>query len=263
MAHCKPRVEGSFARGLALVALLTALVAAPASAAPVISGLHFTGSTYAAGTGGQDPFWTVVAWPAGWDVGTPPTGAYAAWVFSGSPGGGQNVPNPWAPGASSPDKGTNPVQYGGRWIGLQEDNAASVVTVSGTPSTYSAIYATSFLASEAGSFDFSFLATADNTVTLFVNGTVIDTGTDNPTISGGSVVGTVSGLGSLKWLEGTATVNAGPNILYAVVTDVNSTGTYGSTGLIVVPEPSTYASACLGLATLGLCGLRRRAGRRG
>lgn len=257
MAH-RLSLHGSLVRGLSLVALLTALVAAPASAAPVVSGLHFTGSNIPAGSGGQDAYWTVAAWPDGWDVGTKPTLAYPAWVFSGTPGGAQNVPNPWAPGNASPDRGTNPVQYGGRWIGLQENDATSVVTVTDTPSVYTTIYSTAFLASEAGSVDFSFLATADNSVTLFVNGSIVGTDTNNPTIAGGSEIGTVSGLGSLKWLEGTATVNAGPNILYAVVTDTNFNGTYGSTGLIVVPEPSTYASACLGLATIGLLRLRRR-----
>lgn len=265
MSHRRSPIAGSLSRSVALVALLTALVAAPAVAAPVISGLHFTGSTIPAGSGGQDPYWKVVAWPDGWDVGPKPTVAYDAWVFSGNPGGGQNVPNPWAPGSSSPDKGTNPVQYGGRWIGLKEDDARAVVTPTVIPPAYeeySTIYATTFEASEAGTYDFSFLATGDNQVTLFVNGSIIDTNTNSPTISGGSVIGTVAGLGGLKWLQGSASVVANTNTLYAVVKDINNGGTFGFTGLIVVPEPSTYASACLGLATFGLLGLRRRIARR-
>ena len=262
MAHRLSRVRRSIAGSLSLFALLTAVVASSAVAAPVISDLHFTGSTYPAGTGGADPYWQVVAWPNSWTG--KPSSPYQAFVFSGNPGGGQNVPNPWAPGSSDPAKGTNPVQYGGRWIGLQDNNATSVLTPTSTPSTYSTIYATTFTASEAGTADLSFLATADNNVTLFVNGSIVGAGTDTPTISGGETVGSAFGLGSLKWVENSVAVNAGTNVLYAVVNDVNSTGTYGSTGLIVVPEPSTYASACLGLATFGLLRMRRRAaGHRG
>lgn len=258
MAHRMSPIAASFRRVVALVALLTALVAAPAVAAPVISGLHFTGSTVPVGQGGTDPYWQVVAWPS---VGvTPPSLPYDAFVFSGTQPQ-RNVPTAWFAGDGA--AGTNTGLIGlGRWIGLQQDDALSVLTGSQPLGTISAIFATTFNSDSAGTANFEFLATADNSVTFFVNGTVDTSDPAIPTITGGETLGTVSGLGSLKWVNGSATVGSGSNTLYAVVYDLNTTGTYGFTGLIVVPEPSTYASACLGLATFGLLGLRRRTARR-
>ena len=244
--------------GIAL-ATVTGLAGSDASAVPVISGFNFTGAT-TTNAGLQDAAWKVVAsGPT-----APSTLPYDAWIFSG--GDPQNnVPTTWFPGDGA--AGANAGAYGGRWIGLQQNDATALIE-SGTPGdTYSTIFATTFTASEAGVYDFWFASTADNFVTFFVNGTVFTPPADtlNPTITGGALLAQAGGLGSLKWISAAAPVQSGVNTLYAVVTDrANVGGAFGYTGLIVVPEPSTYAMGAIGIATIGFLRMgRRRAGRRG
>lgn len=243
---------------LSLVAVLTALVSVPTSAAS-ISGLHFTGSTIPAGQGGTDPFWQVVAWPTVTGL-TPPTMPYDAFVFSGSSAAAPNVPTPWFRGDGAP--GTNTGAFGGRWIGLQSEDATALLTGTQPLGVYSTVYATTFTADSTGIANFNFLATADNFVTFYVNGTLDALGTANPTIKDGTPLAAFGGLASLKWVDNSALVQAGVNTLYAVVEDRNTTGTYAYTGLILVPEPSTVVSAAIGVATIGLLGLRRRSAKR-
>lgn len=248
--------KSSIRRSLVIALVEAAAIATWAvavSAAPIISQIPFTGTNIPIGQGGQDSSWQVVAWPV--SAPNQPTLPYPAWVFSGNPGGGQNIPNVWLGGMFNAGFG------GARWIGLQENNTRSVLPDAPPPGFYTAIYSTTFTSTEAGNAFVWLRATADNRVAFFVNGSVTDTNTDAPSIVGGTQVGTtVQGFGSLKTVAGTVPVLAGTNTLYAVVVDTNTTGTFGSTGLIVVPEPSTIASAGLGvgLVAFGLARRRKR-----
>lgn len=247
-----------------LAVLRLALVAAvgvgglQAAAAPVISGFNFTGASIPVGQGGQDTSWMVEAWPV--DAPNQPATPYPAWVFSGTGTADDNVPGPWYPGP--PTGRTNPRVSGGRWIGLNENNATSVLPDSFGPTvgTYTTVYSTTFVSSEAGTAFLWLKAAADNAVTFFVNGTVTGRDTNQPTITGGSQVGArAQGLSTLKLVTGFVPVVAGSNTLYAVVEDrFGSTNTYAYTGVIVVPEPSTYAYAGVAACGLALAGLKRR-----
>lgn len=249
----------------ALAAPLAAILAFTmpfAAAAPVTTAVKFTGMGYPIGTGGADSNWQVVALPVDstYQASTP----YAAWVFSGTGASGTeiNVPTPWFGGP------TNAGLPGyGRWIGLQQDNAISVLPNSGPHPMdyYTTIYESTFESTEAGSAFLWFRATADNAVTFFVNGTLTDTGTNKPTITNGSqVAARVQGLSTLKTISGTVTVKAGTNKLYAVVEDLwnPSSHNFGLTGLIVVPEPSTLSSGAVAGAGLGITAIGRRLRRR-
>jgi len=246
-------------RTVAGFASVVALGSLPAAADPVITGLHFTGENVPAGSGGQDANWMVEAWPI--DAPLTPSTPYNAYVFSGTGPGDENVPPPWFPGA--PTGHTNPGYAGGRWIGLRDNDATSVLPDGFGPivGTYQTVYSTRFMASEAGTAHLWLLAAADNAVTFYVNGSISGANTNYPTISGGSMLGNrIQGLASLHAVAGDVPVNAGVNTLYAVVEDrFGQTNTYAYTGLIVVPEPSTYAYAGIAVLSFGVVGLKRRA----
>jgi len=246
---------------LALLATL-ALGGLPAAAEPVITGFTFTGASVPEGQGGPDTSWMVEAWPV--DAPNKPTMPYPAWVFSGSSSTPDNVPAPWYPGP--PTGSFNPRASGGRWIGLNENDATSVLPDSFGPTvhSYHTVYSTTFVSSEAGTAFLWLKAAADNAVTFFVNGSVTGLDTNYPTISGGSQLGgREQGLATLKRISGYVPVLAGTNTLYAVVEDrFGPTNTYAFTGVIVVPEPSTYAYAGMAACGLAFVGLKKRRGRK-
>lgn len=273
----KPLSQRSTARTLALgivsgVAL--ALVAAAASAEPIISGLYRTGTEYPVGTGGQDTHWEVFAFPTAYKGNLIP--GEGAWVFSGlgsQPGGGgvKNVPPPWYPGASA-GGGKNPGVEGARWIGLKNNDATSlfpgiIPVTDPLNSNYSVIYRTTFQSDRAGLATFSLNVAADNAISFFVGGSVNNSNTYLPTMTGQQIGSQKTGLASLGWVDGNAMVVAGTNYLYAVVTDnftVSPTdptiGNYGYTGFIVVavPEPSSFVLAALGGGVMAIGVVRRR-----
>ena len=242
---------------VALVAAVT-LGSLSAAAAPVITGFTFTGASVPVGQGGPDTSWMVEAWPV--DAPNKPTTPYPAWVFSGTSTTDDNVPGPWYPGP--PTGRTNPRVAGGRWIGLQENNATSVLpdSLGATVGTYKSVYSTTFVASEAGTAFLWLKTAADNAVTFFVNGSVTGQATNYPTVTGGSQLGErAQGLATLKRVSGYVPVVAGTNTLYAVVEDrFGPTNTYAYTGVIVVPEPSTYTYAGVAACGLAIAGLKRR-----
>lgn len=262
------RLVGVVARGSlrALVAgFVLVAVSAVGSAAPIISGLKATGTEYPVGTGGQDSFWEVYAFPTAYTG--PLTAGYQAWVFSGgSPP--LNVPRQWFPGplnGGSDNAGAN----GARWIGLRNDDASALWPglLSVPQSDYTVIYRTSFQASSAGVASFSLLTAADNAVSFFVGGTVDNTDPYKPTMTGEQIGSERQGLGSIGWVNGSATVTSGSNYLYAVVRDIfiidgsnPAVGTYGQSGFIVVavPEPSTMVLAALGGVVIASGVVRRR-----
>jgi PEP-CTERM motif len=266
----KPLLQQSMARTLALgivAGVGLALVAATTSAAPIISGLHKTGTEYPVGSSGQDSFWDVYALPTAYPG--PLTPGYQAWVFSGGTPA-PNVPRPWFPGpgnGGSDNVGAN----GARWIGLQDNDATALFPgsfpVPPVLSDYNVIYHTTFQADSAGLATFSLLVAADNAVSFFVGGTVDNTNPFMPTMTGQQIGSEKPGLGYLGWVEGTATVVPGTNDLYAVVRDAfvydnidKTNGGYAYTGLIVaaVPEPSSFVLAALGGAVMAIGVVRRR-----
>ena len=266
-------VARSIARFAAVALVCVATTAA--SAAPVsISGLNWTGT----GGGSTDPHWKVVAKPGAFPgtyndsnpTPTPslPINPYEAFI----PSGGDpptNVNNVWYGG------NTNHGLYDSRWIGLQFDDVSSLWPGFVSPTyyeDYATVYRTSFTAAGTGTAFISLLAAADNAVTFFVTSTDPGTGADlnidyanvwRPTVFGQQVAPQQFGLGALHWVEGTVNVDAGTNYLYAVVQDTlkiaGPDGNYGFTGLIVVPEPSSFVLAGCGAIGLALVSLRRRA----
>lgn len=248
-----------------VVGIVAATVAMTASATPIISGLHQTGTEYPVGVGGQDSYWEVYAFPTAYTG--PLTAGYQAWVFSGG-APVNNVPGTWYPGRGN--GGSNNVgANGARWIGLQQDNAAAIFSGSFTPpqSDYTVIYHTTFQSDSAGVASFSLLTAADNAVSFFVGGTVDNSNPYMPTMTGQQIGSEKQGLGFLGWVEGTATVVAGTNDFYAVVRDLfqvdannPNVGTYGQTGFLVaaVPEPSSFVLAGLAAGMVGIGAARRR-----
>lgn len=202
---------------------------------PLLYDLHYTGETIPIGTSGQDPYWTVEAWPN--SAANKPSLPYSAFVFSGG-GGQQNVPTNWFPGA--PSGRYNVGISGARWIGANNNDATSLIPdiSGGTYGNYNVVYSTTFTAESSGTVLLSFRAAPDNKATFFVNGGIDGTSTNTPTITGGSQIGsTVQGLGTLKLVAGQVPVNSGTNKLYAVVQDIySSNNVYGYTGFIALPK---------------------------
>ncbi len=266
-----PMFAGRVARRLSLAILAGLALAAPAATAtatPIITGLHKTGTEYAVPTGGQDSFWEVYALPTAYS--TNPITPYSAWVFSGgSPV--SNVPRQWYPGVGnggSDNVGAN----GARWIGLLQNDSSALFPGNFTPPQfdYTVIYRTTFQSDSAGTASFDLLTAADNAVSFFVGGSVDYTDTMMPTMTGAQIGVEKQGLGFLGWVSGDAPVGAGTNYLYAVVRDVfqidprnPNVGNYGQTGFLVaaVPEPSSIVLAALGAGVMAIGAIRRRLNR--
>ena len=260
---------GLVARRLCLAILAGLAVASSvttASATPIITGLHKTGTEYPVGSpGGQDSFWEVYALPTAYTG--PITAGYQAWVFTGGAPQG-NVPRQWYPGVGnggSDNVGAN----GARWIGLQQDDASALFPGNFTPpqEDYSVIYRTTFQADSAGVASFSLLTAADNGISFFVGGTVDNANPMRPTMTGAQIGSESIRLGFLEWVNGDVPVVAGTNFLYAVVRDrfgvdlINpNIGNYGQTGFLVVavPEPSLIVLAGLGAGVMAIGAIRRR-----
>lgn len=256
----------------AILVLVVAMSSA-SSAAPIVTGIHRTGEGVVpvaasrssqssrsprgptAPTAPVDRFWQVVALPR-----TPVVKPYEAAVFSGR-GAGFPVPKPWYQGAEG--------IAGAGWVGLRLETTNSLFPAAvGPQSDYTAIYATTFTASDSGRAYFDLTATADNALSFFVNGGITGETTLLPSIVGGTQIGVeMPRLDRLHRFQGFADVNAGENTLYAVVRDryvldpKTNIGGWGQTGLFVaaVPEPGALVLAMTGAAVL-LIG--RRFGRR-
>ncbi len=258
------RFFSAIVAGLAL-----AVSTATATATPIITGLHLTGTEYSVGTGGQDSFWEVYAFPSAYtSIPGPITPGYQAWVFSGG-APIDNVPAPWYPGrgnGGSDNVGAN----GARWIGLQQDNANALFpgNYPSPQSDYTVIYRTAFQSDSTGVAYFKLLTAADNAISFFVGGSVDNTEIYMPTMTGAQIGFEKQGLGFLGWVSGDVPVVAGTNYLYAVVrdrfqADTNnpSIGNYGQTGFLVaaaVPEPSSIVLAGLGAGVMAVGAIRRR-----
>ncbi len=224
----------------------------PATAAPIVTGIHRTGvvaapsSLQRSRSIDSDPFWRVVALPQ-----TPAFPSYEASLFSGR-GPSFHVPEAWYHGADGID--------GAGWIGLRPETTNSLYPSNvGAQPDYTVIYATTFTASESGLAMIDLTAAADNEVSFFVNGDVVGGMTLNPVIIGGTQIGVAErGLNRLHNFQGYSAVHEGENMLYAVVRDrytldpLTNIGGYGQTGLLVafVPQPGTPTMLLTGVVCL-------------
>lgn len=246
------------------LAALTLVVAggAIAPAASIVTDLHGTGENVPPGTAAADPFWRIVARPAGAaSAARARTAADTAWVLSGTKGF-PSVPDTWFPGLVHARRAA-PVVPTGRWIGLEYENAVSLLPAApytGPGRYYTTVYSTTFTASEEGSAFLWLRTVPDNAVTFYVNGELADLDTDRPTIRGGSRLGSrVQGLSRLHTVAGTVDVTSGENTLFAVVEDMQGpSGSYGATGLLVIPEPSTGSGLGVVAAWLAWTAVKRR-----
>lgn len=270
-----------------LAAILIAWCGAPTAAAPMIMNLYPTGFGYTPGSvaaDSPDGAWQVEAWAAGgsFQPGYAPNGVapYAAYVYQSNVGSPMGIPAEWLGGSD------NSGFAKALWIGAQNSPFGLVNSPTSVhPGDYrsSMVLSTRFLASEAGVAMFDFWAASDNAVAFFVGGTittstnVVDSGTQPlepgwqlsatgsnfPTIEGGTQIGFGRGFDHLTHYTGYATVAAGTNTLYAVLYD-SSAGAENWTGLMMtpVPEPSSIvlaAVACGCVAAARLRSRRRRA----
>lgn len=276
--------------GVILGMLLIACGGGQAAAAPMIMNLYPTGYGYTSGSVPADSLdgaWRVEAWAAGgtFQPGYTPTGTapYDAYVYESNVASPLGIPSDWLGGSG------NEGFAGGLWIGAQNSPFGLINSpISAHPGDYrsSMVFSTRFLASEAGLAEFDFWAASDNAVAFFVGGTittstnVVDSGTmplepgwqlsatgsNFPTIEGGTQIGFGRGFATLTHYTGYATVAAGTNTLYAVLYD-SSAGTENWTGLMMtpVPEPSSIvlAAIAVGCAAAGRLRSRRRRGRDG
>lgn len=270
--------------GVILGVLLILCGGGPAAAAPMIMNLYPTGYGYTPGSvpvDSPDGAWRVEAWAAGGTfqptytpIGTAP---YAAYVYQSNVASPLGIPPNWLGGSG------NEGFAAGLWIGAQNSPFGLINSpISVHPGDYrsSMVFSTRFLASEAGVAEFDFWAASDNAVAFFVGGTittstnVVDSGTmpleagwqlsatgsNFPTIEGGTQIGFGRGFAALTHYTGYATVAAGTNTLYAVLYD-SSAGTENWTGMMLtpVPEPSSIVLAVVACGCVAAGRLRRRA----
>jgi len=231
----------SRANGLALTAAaclaLPLISEAPALALVVTIPGTAQNSTKPIGSSGSDSAWQVVQLPnvvnSTPTTGTPP---YSAWIPA-------NVPAPWIGSGISSGVGSdnnNGVTIGAntyRWVSAS-DNAREFAPCASAPcpttppfSSYAYILKQDFTIPFAGRYVVDLGLSADNIAEVYINGLVDQTNTQNPTITGGSLLGktdqTIGNLGRLTNISNDVVLNAGTNSAYIVVRDY-----FGFTGVI-------------------------------
>lgn len=240
-----PMTSRISAKAILLAACLAAplLPAAPALALVVTIPGTAQNTSKPSGTPGNDSAWQVVQLPsvvnASPVTGTPP---YDAWIPV-------NIPAPWLGSGLPPGPGTgtdnnNGVTIGSntyRWISpgrnAQEiapcapigspyatDPSTFIACPPGGPvSSYSYILRQDFTIPVAGNYVVNLGLTADNKGEVYINGLIDQTNTQNPIISGGTLIGTTDNSagsqGRLTDISNLTYLNAGTNSAYIVVQD--------------------------------------------
>lgn len=222
-----------------LAALVFLSVLAPAQA-----GLVF--GTGLAGVGQRDTNWQVVGLPTAWAEA--PGMPYDAYIFNNG-GVGWYGGEPFGPG---PQTGYTNDDGTFLWIGITSSHG-SVIPF---PTVWHWIVAQTFTIAEAGFYDITFTALADELLTVFLNGSVT-TSDYTPTITGGTMISDWGApfnngvtFGTPTTVNTSAYLNAGENTIYAQVRDAGfSTGLllseFSFTEATPVPEPGTWAAAAL------------------
>jgi hypothetical protein len=191
--------------------------------------LRATGQTTAKPTGnvnGTDVNWQVIQYPN--NAGTPGTSAAVT----------ANTPNPWIGSINGAQDDNNGATLDGityRWISPSTGANAASYQVPGNPltpqdisgvGTFSYILKQIFNVTEAGNYQLSLDITGDNDAAFYINGSIIDGNTDNPDISGGTLIGitdtTAGNLGRTSRISNWANLTAGQNTAYIVVQDSGS-----------------------------------------
>jgi hypothetical protein len=260
---------------LLLIAVCGWVFADPAAAAPMIMNLFPTGYGFTSGSvaaDSQDGAWRIEAWAAGatFQPGYTPSGtaSFGAYVYESNVASPLGIPSPWLGGSA------NEGFAGGLWIGAQNSPFGLIntpISVHAGDFRSSMVFSTSFLSTETGLAALDFWAASDNAVAFFVGGTVttstnvVDSGTvpleagwqvhatgsNFPTIVGGTQIGFGRGFSTLTHYTGYANVTSGSNTLYAVLYD-SSSGTENWTGFMLtpVPEPSSVVLAAIACGCL-------------
>jgi hypothetical protein len=115
------------------------------------------------------------------------------------------------------------------------------------------IFSHEFVAPETGTYRYNFQASADNGLTVYLNGMVDSTDPFMPTIIGGTLIGEVPGFSQTYTINKIVNLNAGVNTLYSVLYD------YGPPASFIIAAPPTDVPAPLPLlgATTALAVSRR------
>lgn len=228
------------------------------------------------GTPGNDSAWQVAQLPSVINpsppsptTGTPP---YAPWIPV-------NVPAPWLGSGLPPSGGmgsdnNNGITIGGntyRWVSpsrsaqdfapcapigspYSTDPSTFIACPAGGPvSSYSYILRQDFTVPVAGNYVVELGFTVDNKGEVYINGLIDNTNTQNPTITGGTLIGTTANsMGELTDISNLAYLNAGTNSAYLVVQNYQSfTGILATEFLIITydapgPLPLFGAGAAYG-----------------
>lgn len=234
---------------LATTLFLTGL---SAQAQNIIYGTGVGKNPVEAGTYQRDDHWNIVAVAASFTIPAGQSVSYDAYVpYSISPNffGGQ-----------SPVYGANNgYTIGGEtyyWISPNTNSDFAPF-----PSSWSFIAAQEFIITDADVYEFNFYGNGDNTMAFFIDGSITGVGTDNPSITGGTQIGTTQGgdLNRVYQYTGSTYLSAGTHIAYAVVVDTgfNTGALITNSTFNSVPEPTTTLLLLLGGATL-LATRRRR-----
>ena len=205
-------------------------------------------------SGSRDTNWTVVALPNGF---TPPESTpYQAYVLGLIPWNwGYAGARQWEiSGAWNNAEQAGFTYDGGTayWIAASS-SGASLIDGVGT----SWVARQNFDVATEGLYNFTFLGASDDSLRFFINGSIDTTDPLNPTITGGTQIGSaVNTYFSAQELTGSVYLTPGTHSAYMVLYDVS-----GFTGALIgrssfepasaVPEPGQVAASLLLLASIG------------
>lgn len=165
--------------------------------------------------GDRDSRWKVVAGPTGFATPDGQSFPYDSYVVQGASG-------------TLTINGTtfNP-------ISLNQDQDPQAITGNW-------IFAQTFTIPAPGVYSFDFLASADNGLTLFVNGSIDPSNEFFPTIVSGGQLGEAPSFDTFYSIAGNANLPSGENTLYAVLYDFGGTTSFtiaNNTNTTEVPGP--------------------------
>jgi hypothetical protein len=188
------KIARNFASAVALTSSIALSIASSPARASTPAPVFGTGENLI--NGGRDANWKIVAAPN--DFTPPEVGIYDSYVFTD--------------------------QLSSITIGSATYNAISVSPngTTGIPNDASPrnwILAQTFTAPQAGNYIFNFLASADNSLELYVGGSVSTANALLPTITGGTLIGTAPDFLASYPISATVNLTQGANTLYAVLND--------------------------------------------